>query len=83
MSQIAASFVAYGKHTRLRQAVIYGGVGQGPQVKALQHGSDVIIATPGRLLDLMNQGHVDLEQDRDSGLSTRRIKCSTWALSPT
>ena len=62
VSQIAASFVAYGKHTALRQAVIYGGVGQGPQVKALQHGADVIIATPGRLLDLMNQGHVDLSK---------------------
>ena len=62
VSQIAASFVAYGKHTALRHAVIYGGVGQGPQVKALQHGSDVIIATPGRLLDLMNQGHVDLSK---------------------
>ena len=62
VSQIAASFVAYGKHTALRHAVIYGGVGQMPQVKALQHGSDVIIATPGRLLDLMNQGHVDLSK---------------------
>ncbi|WP_198421821.1 DEAD/DEAH box helicase [Lacipirellula parvula] len=62
VSQIAASFAVYGKHTALRHAVIYGGVGQGPQVKALQHGSDVIIATPGRLLDLMNQGHVDLSK---------------------
>lgn len=62
VSQIAASFVAYGKHTALRHSVIYGGVGQGPQVKALQHGVDTIIATPGRLLDLMNQGHVDLSK---------------------
>ena len=59
-SQIAASFVAYGRFTALRHAIIYGGVSQVSQVKALQHGVDTIIATPGRLLDLMNQGHVDL-----------------------
>jgi len=59
-SQIAASFAAYGRQTALRYAVIYGGVGQGNQVRALQHGVDAIIATPGRLLDLMQQGHVDL-----------------------
>jgi ATP-dependent RNA helicase RhlE len=59
-SQIAASFAAYGKFTALRHAIIYGGVSQVPQVKALQHGVDIAIATPGRLLDLMNQGHVDL-----------------------
>jgi ATP-dependent RNA helicase RhlE len=60
-SQIAASFAAYGKFTALRHAVIYGGVSQVHQVKALQHGVDILIATPGRLLDLMNQGHVDLK----------------------
>ena len=59
-SQIAASFSAYGKFTALRHCVIYGGVSQIPQVKLLQHGVDIVIATPGRLLDLMNQGHVDL-----------------------
>jgi len=59
-SQIAASFAAYGQFTALRHAVVYGGVSQVPQVKALQHGVDTLIATPGRLLDLMNQGHVDL-----------------------
>ena len=60
VSQIAASFTAYGRFTALRHAVIYGGVSQFHQVKALEHGVDVIVATPGRLLDLMNQGHVDL-----------------------
>jgi ATP-dependent RNA helicase RhlE len=60
-SQIAASFAAYGQFTALRRAVIYGGVSQHPQVRALQHGVDVLVATPGRLLDLMNQGHVDLK----------------------
>ena len=61
-AQIGASFVAYGKHAKLRCTVIYGGVGQQPQVRALKSGIDVLVATPGRLLDLMNQGHVDLKQ---------------------
>jgi ATP-dependent RNA helicase RhlE len=59
-SQIAESFRTYGRFTNLRQTVIYGGVGQSPQVKALQYGADIVVATPGRLLDLMNQGYVDL-----------------------
>ena len=46
--------------TGLRRAVVYGGVGQNPQVRALQAGVDVLIATPGRLLDLMQQGFIDL-----------------------
>ena len=58
--QISESFRSYGSHMRFRQALVYGGVGQGGQVKALRRGVDVLIATPGRLLDLMNQGHVDL-----------------------
>ncbi len=59
-SQIGDSFVAYGKNTPLRYTVIFGGVSQHAQVRALQHGVDAIVATPGRLLDLMQQGHVDL-----------------------
>src|SRR5262249_44577556 len=59
-SQILDSFQTYGKHTALRQCAIFGGVGQHPQVKALRHGVDIVVATPGRLLDLMNQGHVNL-----------------------
>ncbi len=58
--QICQSFQAYGRHTAVRQTVIYGGVGQSPQVSALNKGVDVLIATPGRLLDLMQQGFVDL-----------------------
>ncbi len=58
--QICESFQAYGRYTTLRQAAIYGGVGQSPQVRALNQGVDVLIATPGRLLDLMQQGYVDL-----------------------
>jgi len=58
--QICESFQAYGRYTAVRQAAIYGGVGQSPQVRALNNGIDVLIATPGRLLDLMQQGFVDL-----------------------
>ena len=58
--QIGDSFSIYGKYTGLKNAVIYGGVGQNPQVKKLQHGVDIVVATPGRLLDLMRQGHINL-----------------------
>jgi ATP-dependent RNA helicase RhlE len=59
-SQIADSFATYGRHARLAQAVIYGGVSQGPQERAVRKGLDIVIATPGRLLDLMNQRIIDL-----------------------
>jgi len=58
--QIAESFRAYGKHMQFRRVLVYGGVGQGQQIGALRQGADILIATPGRLLDLMDQGHVDL-----------------------
>ncbi|MFC1599710.1 DEAD/DEAH box helicase [Patescibacteria group bacterium] len=58
--QIGESFAAYGRHLTLRHTVIFGGVGQHSQVKQLQRGVDILIATPGRLLDLMNQGYVKL-----------------------
>jgi len=61
-SQIGDSFRTYGRYTGLRHTVIFGGVGQNPQVKALQQGVDIVVATPGRLLDLMNQGHVHLDR---------------------
>ncbi len=60
--QISESFTAYGRHTGLKNVVIYGGVGQKPQTDVLRAGVDILIATPGRLLDLMNQGHVRLDQ---------------------
>eukprot|EP00752_Nemacystus_decipiens_P013506 g11964.t1 len=60
--QIAEGFQAYGKHLPVRGAVLFGGVNQNPQVKKLRRGLDVLIATPGRLMDLMNQGHVDLSR---------------------
>jgi len=59
-SQIAESFGAYGRHTGLRHAVVFGGVGQGPQAQALKRGVDILVATPGRLLDLISQGLVPL-----------------------
>ncbi len=58
--QIQESFLAYGKYLPLRSAVIFGGVGQNPQVAALKRGVDILVATPGRLLDLMQQGFVKL-----------------------
>lgn len=58
--QIFDSFKDYGKHLRLRYAVIFGGVGQGPQVNALSGGVDVLVATPGRLLDLIGQKRLSL-----------------------
>ncbi|GGH21623.1 DEAD/DEAH box helicase [Mucilaginibacter phyllosphaerae] len=60
--QISESFTAYGKHTGLKNLVIFGGVSQNPQVDALRRGVDILIATPGRLLDLMNQRYVHIDQ---------------------
>jgi len=60
--QIGDSFKTYGRHLALRHAVVFGGVGQQPQVKALARGVDTLVATPGRLLDLMGQGHIRLDK---------------------
>ena len=60
--QIGDSIRDYGAGLALRHAVIFGGVGQQPQVDALRRGLDILVATPGRLLDLMNQGHVRLDR---------------------
>jgi ATP-dependent RNA helicase RhlE len=59
--QIGESFTAYGRHTGLRHTVIFGGVSQHAQTLALKKGVDIVIATPGRLLDLMNQRFVHLQ----------------------
>ncbi len=59
-AQIHESFVAYGRHASIRAAVIYGGVGQQQQARAMMHGVDVLVATPGRLLDLVSQRLVDI-----------------------
>ncbi|MEE2681719.1 MAG: DEAD/DEAH box helicase [Planctomycetota bacterium] len=60
--QIGDSFAAYGSALKLRHTVVYGGVKQARQVRALREGVDILIATPGRLLDLVNQGHIRLDQ---------------------
>ncbi len=66
--QIADSFTAYGKYTGVRNTVIYGGVKQGNQVKALRKGIDILVATPGRLLDLIGQGFISLKDIKYSVL---------------
>lgn len=59
--QIADSFTTYSKYTSITNTVIFGGVNQGPQTTALRKGVDVLVATPGRLLDLMDQGYISLK----------------------
>src|ERR1700750_865438 len=59
--QIDETFAAYGKFTGLKHLVIFGGVSQNPQVDALKKGVDILVATPGRLLDLVNQGFIRLD----------------------
>jgi ATP-dependent RNA helicase RhlE len=59
--QIGESFEAYGRYTNIKHEIIFGGVSQHAQTLALRNGTDVLIATPGRLLDLMNQGYVHLD----------------------
>jgi len=59
--QIEESFAAYGKNLGLKQLVIFGGVSQQSQTNALRHGVDILIATPGRLLDLINQRYINLK----------------------
>lgn len=60
--QIDESFKAYGRHTRLRSMVVFGGVSQHGQTESLRRGTDILIATPGRLLDLINQKYINLKQ---------------------
>ncbi|MCF8474314.1 MAG: DEAD/DEAH box helicase [Emcibacter sp.] len=60
--QIAENIKAYGKYVHLRTALVYGGASANPQIKSVVGGTDILIATPGRLLDLVNQGHIKLGQ---------------------
>lgn len=59
--QIDESFETYGRYLNIKHAVIFGGVGQKPQTDAIRNGIDVLIATPGRLHDLINQGYINLK----------------------
>lgn len=61
-AQIDDRFAAYSVHMDVRHRVIFGGVSQKPQVRALQRGLDILVATPGRLLDLIGQRHIDLSK---------------------
>ncbi len=58
--QIKDNFAAYGRKLNISHQVVFGGVGINPQIEALRRGTDILVATPGRLLDLMGQGHVNL-----------------------
>ena len=60
--QIADSLKVYGKHLKLKTTLIFGGVNQNNQVREMNRGSHIVVATPGRLIDLMNQGHVNLSE---------------------
>jgi ATP-dependent RNA helicase RhlE len=62
VAQIEENVRAYGRHLHLRYATIFGGVGEGPQIQALKRGVDLVVATPGRLIDLMQQRHVDFSR---------------------
>lgn len=61
-AQVGKSFTTYGQHVKFRQTLVYGGVGQVPQVNAMRGGVEILVATPGRLLDLIDQRHIDLSQ---------------------
>jgi ATP-dependent RNA helicase RhlE len=59
-TQVGKSLEAYGTHLDIRHALVFGGVGQRPQVQSMRQGTDVLVACPGRLLDLIDQGYIDL-----------------------
>ena len=77
--QIEESFKAYGRYTGLTCTVVFGGVNQNPQTNALRNGVDILVATPGRLLDLMNQGFISLKMLKYL-FSMKPTGCSIWAL---
>ncbi len=60
VAQIRDNIIDYSLHLNVKLATIYGGVGEQPQIQALQNGAEIVIATPGRLMDLMEQGHIDM-----------------------
>jgi len=59
-TQISQSFDSYGRHLRFKKTLVFGGVGKNPQIRAMQPGVDVLVACPGRLLDHMNEGDIEL-----------------------
>ena len=71
-AQVGKSFTTYGKYIRFSQTLVYGGVGQVPQVNAMRRGVDVLVATPGRLLDLRSE-------ERRVGKECERLCRSRWS----
>ncbi len=61
-AQVSESIATYGKYLSIRSTVVFGGVGINPQIQKLKRGVDILVATPGRLLDLAGQGHLDLSK---------------------
>ena len=82
-AQVAESARTYGKYVGLRTLVVFGGVNINPQISALRTGCDLLVATPGRLLDLAEQGAVRSAQCAGASCSMRPTACSTWASSTT
>ncbi len=84
VAQIEENIHAYGRHLQLRYTTIFGGVGEGPQIQALRRGVDIAVATPGRLLDLMQQRHVSFANLQvlvlDEGLSKTIDYCRAKVL---
>ena len=81
--QIGRSFDTYGRGLGLRLGMVIGGLGYGRQIETLTRGVDILVATPGRLLDLVERGNVKLGARDASSSSTRPTACSTWASSAT
>jgi hypothetical protein len=81
-AQVEESVTTYGKYLKLRSTVIFGGVGINPQIAELRRGVDIVVATPGRLLDHVQQKTVDLKSIEILVLDVP-IACSTWASSAT
>jgi len=76
-AQVAESARDYGRHTGLRTVVIFGGVGEKPQIEALRSGCDLLVATPGRLLDLAQRKLLDWVRC-GAACWTRPTACSIW-----
>jgi superfamily II DNA/RNA helicase len=80
--QVASDLERAGKRRGVRVLTVYGGRAYEPQVEALKRGVEVVVGTPGRLIDLAKQGHLDLSRP-GPWCSTRPTRCSTWASCPT
>ena len=80
--QVAEVLLPLAEKTGLELTACYGGAGMDAQIRSLAEGTDVVVATPGRLIDLRQRGDVDLEPDRGAWSSTKPTAWRTWALCP-